>query len=81
MTSKDTIRQWLQQGIEENQTHVIVVCDTYDYEDYPVYVDETEDVREVEKKYNGQNMQRIMEVYNLKMNIEDQLNQHRAFNY
>lgn len=81
MTSKDTIRQWLQRGIDENQTHVIVVCDTYDYEDYPVYVDETEDVREVEKKYNGQNMQRIMEVYNLKMNIEDQLNQHRAFNY
>ena len=81
MTSKDTIRQWLQQGIDENQTHVIVVCDTFDYEDYPVYVDETEDVREVEKKYNGQNMQRIMEVYNLKMNIEDQLNQYRAFNY
>jgi len=60
---------------------MIVVCDTFDYEDYPVFVGKDEDVRAVEKEYDGINMQKVMEVYNLKINIDAQLNEKRAFNY
>jgi len=42
---------------------LIVVCDQFDWEDYPVYVTATEDVNEKRKLYNGANMQKIMEVY------------------
>jgi hypothetical protein len=75
------IKQWFEEGVGEGATHMIVVCDTYDHEDYPVFVKEGEDVREKEKSYNHREMQRVMEVYNLRMDMGDQLNQHRAFNY
>lgn len=75
------IREWFLRGVKEKATHMIVVCDTFDHEDYPVFVKSNEDVRARESEYNGKNMQRVMEVYNLRMEIEYQLNQMRAFNY
>jgi hypothetical protein len=60
---------------------MIVVCDTFDYEDYPVYVKPGEDVHKIASGYDRVNMQKVMEVYNLSMDRETQLNQHRAFNY
>jgi hypothetical protein len=75
------IEGWFQRGVNEGATHMIVVCDTFDHEDYPVFVKPGEDVREREKSYEGREMQRVMEVYNLGMNMADQLSQHRAFNY
>jgi hypothetical protein len=75
------IEGWFQRGVNEGATHMIVVCDTFDHEDYPVFVKPGEDVREREKSYQGREMQRVMEVYNLGMNMADQLSQHRAFNY
>lgn len=81
MTTKEVIRHWLQEGIDNNRTHVIVVCDTYDHEDCPVYVGKGENVTEIAAKYQGQNMQRIMEVYNLTLPLEEQINEVRAFHY
>lgn len=79
--SKETIRGWLKCGKEKSATHMIVVCDTYDHTDYPVYVGLDANVREIEAQYNMKNMQRVMEVYNLSLDFEAQLNQYRAFNY
>lgn len=80
-TTKEDIREWIERGKEEKATHMIVVCDTFLYEDYPVFVSKNEDVKKKMEEYNGKNEQRIMEVYNLKMDIEQQLNQERSFNY
>lgn len=80
-TSKETIRRWFQEGISQSATHMIVVCDTFDWDDYPVYVSSKENVREKEAEYDGKNMQKVMEVYNLAMDMEPQLIQQRAFNY
>ena len=79
-TSKESIKQWLSRT-EKGQTRMIVFCDTYDHSDYPVYVNEDEDVKEIIKKRDGRNMCQLMEVYNLSMDIEKQLDEHRAFNY
>ncbi len=57
---------------------MIVVCDTFDHEDYPVYVKPGEDVRKKYAEYDGPNMQRVMEVYALHLDLESQLNEHRA---
>lgn len=51
---------------------MIVVCDTYDYEDYPVYCSK-EDFKEKFMSHNGVNMQRIMEVYDLEEPKEKQM--------
>jgi len=79
-TTKANIRGWIEdaQG-ERDISHVIIVCDTFDWEDYPVRVKIGQDVREKMKEYNHTNMQKIMEVYNLGMDIEKQLNEHRAY--
>lgn len=78
--TKEEICQWLKRGIETKATHVIVVADTFDYEYYPVMVSESEDINELIKEYDGVNMQRIMEIYNLHMDIEKQLNERRSYN-
>ncbi len=73
------IKGWLKRGIAEEATHVIIVHDTYDHENYPVFVLSGEDVFERASKYNGSNMQTVDEVYDLTMDIDEQLNEHRAF--
>ncbi len=79
-TREDIVR-WLSEGRKEKATHMVVVCDTYDWEDYPVYVLRNEKVREVYSEYDGKEMQRVMEVYSLKKDLESQLNEHRAFHF
>lgn len=84
MTTRNDIARWLSDGKEMKATHVIVVCDTFDHGDYPVYVQADEDVREKAREYGypGQkNMQRVMEVYSLSKDLEFQLNEHRAFHF
>jgi hypothetical protein len=80
-TTQEEIRGWFQRG-KKNPccTHLIVVCDTFDHEDYPVFVKTGEDVRQIEKNHSG-NMQRVMEVYSMSMDMETQIAQPRAFNY
>ena len=81
-TSKEDIRGWLEHGLAEGATHVIIVCDTFDHEDYPVFVMPGEDAHEKAQGFSpGYNMQRVMEVYSLSLPIEDQLNERRAFHF
>lgn len=80
-TTREDIREWFNRGKEQKATHLIVVCDTFDYEDYPVFVSKSENVHDVFSKYNGPNMQKVMEVYNLSMDMEEQISQERSFNY
>ena len=65
-TSKQEISEWFDDGIKQGATHMICVCDTYDHEDYPAYVKPGQDVKLWVKHYSG-DMQRVMEVYSLKM--------------
>lgn len=81
-TSREQIRTWLLEGKAKGATHTIIVCDTFDYEDYPVHVMPDQNVREVDKEYRYHKpMQRVMEVYSHKLDHESQLNETRAFNY
>lgn len=77
--SRNEIAGWFDQAKEAGATHMIVVCDTFDHDDYPVNVMSGEDVNEQIKKYNGKNMQQIMEVYSMKLDKETQLNEERAY--
>lgn len=80
--TRQDIERWLTVDVPDKATHMAVVCDTFDYDDYPVYVSEGEDPHKALEKYvKGENMTRLMEVYNLKMDIQAQLKEHRAFNY
>lgn len=58
---------------------MVIVCDTFDYEDYPTFVMPTDDVVKTASEHDGPNMQKVMEVYDLRMDIETQLDEKRAF--
>lgn len=81
MTTKNTIREWLTRDTVKKCTHMLVVCDTFSYEDYPVYVSKGESVKEIYAKFNGKDMQRVEEVYSFNHDIEKQLGEKRAFHY
>lgn len=77
--TKEDIRSWLKEGIEKGATHVIIALDTWDYENYPVYVYSGESVQVKVDSYKTKE-DRIDEVYNLSMDIQEQLNQRRVWN-
>lgn len=79
MTTRSEIAEWFDDGLKFGATHLIVVCDTFDYEDYPKYVMPGENPADITAKLGE--MQRVMEVYNLSMDKTAQLNQDRVFNY
>lgn len=86
--TRQDISEWFDRGLaggwglnENSVTHMIVMVDDFDYEDYPVYVHADEDVREVMAEKDASPMQRVMEVYNLSMDKDQQLNEERAFNF
>lgn len=81
MTTKDDIRKWLKEGKKKKATHTIIVCDTFDHDDYPVHVMPGEDVRKKSHEYTCKNMQRVMEVYSHALDHETQLAELRAFHF
>ena len=81
-TTKEDIRIWINKAIKNGATHLIVVCDEFDYEDYPVEVSKDQDVKDVFNAHDDKNMQSVMEVYNLSMDIDEQLNKkERVINF
>jgi hypothetical protein len=80
--SKQDITSWFDEGVKQGATHMIVACDTFDHDDYPVYVKPGEDVRKCEDRILKSPMQRVMEVYKLDPTRRDtQLAEFRAFHY
>ncbi len=80
MTTKSEIRDWLTKAKSEGATHLLVVCDTFDWGDYPVEVMPGQDINVIAKNYDRVNMQKIMECYDLSKDIEAQLDEPRARN-
>lgn len=72
MTTAGEILNWFKEGQKKKATHMIVVCDTFDHEDYPVYVTRKQDPKVVYAEYSGKNMQRVMEVYALHKPFREQ---------
>lgn len=79
MTTEAEIGQWFDRGKTEGATHLIVVVDTFDHEDYPVFAASDEDCLRKYDEHDGPNMQRVMEVYDLRGDRAAQLAEFRAF--
>jgi hypothetical protein len=78
MSNKEEISGWFDRGVKEGASHLIVVCDTFDHDDYPVWVHPGQDFWAKYEEYNGKDMQRIMEVYDLSHDKQAQMCEHRA---
>lgn len=78
--TKEDIRGWLQEGKKRGATHVVIAVDTWDHEDFPSYVMPNESVQDRVYRYENKSDCRLMEVYNLSLDIEEQMRQGRAYN-
>lgn len=63
--TKLKFENWIERGKKIGATHLISVVDTFDYDDYPVFVMPEDDLFEVIKQYDNVNMQRVNEVVKL----------------
>lgn len=77
-TDKKEIKQWLKEAKENKDKYLIIVCDTFDWEDYPVFCKTDKECIDEFERLDGNNMQKVMEVYDLSMDINLQLNEFRA---
>lgn len=78
-TSRYEIENWFDAGRRKAKGFLLVVTDTYDWEDYPVYATSVEDVLQKFNHYHGQNMQRVTEVYDLALDKALQMAEGRAW--
>ena len=81
MTTQDEIAAWFDRGVEQGATHMIVAVDTFDWSDFPIYIDAGQDVRAEVTAHRRRPMTKVMEVYNLSMDRDQQLDQVRSLNY
>jgi hypothetical protein len=81
MTSRDQIKDWLELGVSQGYTHALIVCDTFSYEDFPVYISKDESAKERQQEEASKPMQIVMEVYNLSLDLMMQLSAGKAFFY
>lgn len=79
--SYNDLKQWFNEGEKLNATHMIIVCDEFDHEDYPVYVYDNEDAKTIADSYDNKNMSRIMEVYKISLGWISQSKKEKVVNY
>lgn len=77
-TTKEDLKKWFDRGKANGKAFMIVACDTYDWEDYPIYCADADEARRQYRDHDGKNMQKVMEVYDLNMDRDAQLDEHRA---
>jgi hypothetical protein len=79
-TSREDLSRWFDEAKTKGVPFLIVATDTFDYTDFPVYVEKAEDFQVKYDLYNDSNrMLRVMEVYDIALSKEDQLNETRAW--
>jgi len=74
-TTREDLKRWFDAGKGDNFDFMIVVCDTFDHEDYPVHVSREGFWKRYDELRLGKNMQGIMEVYDLSKSWESQSNE------
>ena len=76
MTIRQQIKEWAEQGIAGKNKYMVILCDTFDWTDYPHFCSTLADVK---RKYaNPGSMQKVMESYDLQKDLDKQLGQHRT---
>lgn len=68
-TQSENVKEWTQEAKERKSKGFVDMCDTFDYDHYPVFFggpeDEYKTAAEVLKVLDGQNMQKSYGSYNV----------------
>lgn len=80
-TSKADIEAWIERARADDSRWMLVICDTFEGSDFPVFYPESDlggCLEHIRKAQEGQSMERLMEVYDLKKPLQPQLDAKRA---
>ena len=72
------IKKWLEDAKSKGSGFLIVMCDTFDNDDYPIFIEKGEDIKEEVKKLHRKDMQRAVEIYDMDKDLDSQIEEHRA---
>lgn len=78
-TTRETLSRWFDSGVENGDAGMIILCDTFEYSDYPVYVRDRQDFDEKLKEQEAKSMTRVMETYDLVADKDKQMALYRCF--
>lgn len=79
MVSREEIGRWFDDAQAAGAEYMLVVCDTFDWDDYPVPVKPGDDFAKIFVKHSI-DMQKVMECYNLKMDKQEQFSSRGVMN-
>lgn len=73
--TREDVDRWIKTAKEKGATHIISVCDTFDWDDYPVYVMPGENIEERKSEYDRKDMQKINEVITIHLDgtVEEEI--------
>jgi len=74
--TRNDISEWFDRGINLQAKYMVVLCDTFDWEDYPCFFNSAE-AAQCKKAAPGL-MQKVMEIYDLLADKNEQMNKHRV---
>jgi len=77
--SREDIESMFEDGVRGKYKYMIIICDQFDYSDYPVFVHSKEMAMDKLEEIRHQSMTKVMEVYDLLQDMEKQLNMRRAW--
>jgi len=60
----ETLKEWIEEGIKNKNKYLIVVCDTFDQEEYPIFCKDDKEFS-FQKEEHNKNMQRVVTIINL----------------
>jgi hypothetical protein len=77
--TRNDIEGWFDKGVSQGYDYMLVMCDSYDCENYPQYCQQSQ-LHELYHQYPS-NMQYVEELYDLHMDKESQIKQRRCFSF
>lgn len=60
------VDRWIKSAKEQGKKFIISVCDTFEYDDYPVFCENEKEMKEEHKYYKSASMQKINEIIHIK---------------
>lgn len=77
--TKKQIAEWFRDGVRRGATHMFIVRDNFELQDYKVYVLADEDAEEKNNLYSLDGDHTVMEIYSLSIDMDFQLSEKRAW--
>lgn len=64
--NRSDIDRWIKTARQAKMKFIISVCDTFDYDDYPVYCKDEKELKKKKREYDNKSMQSINEIIEVK---------------